>query len=614
MSEFHFLRPYWFLALLPLLALLWLLWRQKHHSRSWRAVCDPRLLDYLLVDAEGKQKAWPLLLSGSMAVLLITALAGPVWERLEQPVFRNQSALVIVLDLSKSMDATDIKPSRLARARHKITDILRRRKEGQTALLVYAAEAFTVSPLTDDSKTMLALVKTLGTELMPAQGSAVDKAITKAITLLKQAGAVKGHILLLSDGVRQNQIGPLASQVTGHGHRLSVLGIGTAQGAPIAIEGGGFLKDTAGAIVIPKLQAANLQQLARRAGGRYHTLTADERDLDTLLSDMQPQRLDTQTRQSSLTADRWREQGPWLILVVLPFAALAFRRGYLAVLLLICLPALPRPAAALEWDSLWQTPEQRAADQLRHNTTPKQLPPAEVFKDPQWQAAAHYRAGRYQEAVDALQGIEQPDALYNKGNALAKLGKLPEAIQAYDAALKKAPEHEDAKYNLEQVEKMLQQQKQSKQSQQNDKQDSSDSKQQQNNEQQNQDAQNSQQSQQQDKNQQTSDAEQKESSSNSSDEKQSAQEQQRDMSQDKQDAKEQDAPQPQAGQQADADKDKPQQDQQLEQQTEQMQATEQWLRRIPDDPGGLLRRKFYYQYQRDKQRADTQQQQGTPAW
>ena len=614
MSEFHFLRPYWFLAVLPVLLLLWMLWQQKYNSRSWRAVCDPRLLNYLLIDSANQQKKWPLIVIGLMAGLLILALAGPVWERLEQPVFRQQSALVMVLDLSKSMDATDIKPTRLARARHKLRDILHRRKEGQTALLVYAADTYTVSPLTDDSNTMIALVKSLSTDLMPAQGSAPHKAIELAVNLLKQAGAVHGHILLVTDGVKTSQATKLAHHVTSHGHRLSVLGVGTAQGAPINIEGGGLLKDAGGAIVVPKLDGRVLQQLASEGGGRYHPLVADERDLNHLLSGMTPQRLNAQRKQTSFRADRWREQGPWLLLLVLPFAALAFRRGYLVLCVMLCLPSLPQPAHAVDWESLWQRPEQRAARQLHQNPTPDKLPPADVFTDPQWKATAHYRAGQYQQAVEALQGIDNAEALYNKGNALAKLGKLPEAIQAYDEALKKTPAHEDARYNREQVEKHLKQQPSSDQSQQNSEQQSSDSdKQPPHDDKQQQSKREQQQEQEQEQEQKPS------SEQTDKDNERQKQAENRDSNEEQKqlDIKqsEQDKQQEQQEQQAKQEQQRPAEAKDPQEKTEEMRAAQQWLRRIPDDPGGLLRRKFYYEYQRKKhQQADTQTPNGSQAW
>lgn len=622
MSNFHFLRPYWFLALLPLAVLLWQVWHRKFHSRSWRAVCDPRLLPYLLMDTQGRQSRWPMLILSLVSLLIVLALAGPVWEKLAQPVFREQSALVIVFDLSRSMDAEDVKPSRLARARLKTIDILHRRKEGQTALLAYAADAYTVSPLTDDSNTIVSMVNSLNTELMPAQGSDTGKALQHATELLKQAGVLHGHILLITDGVIPSQVETLASQVTQDGHQLSVLGVGTADGAPIPTDGGGFLKDASGDIVVPKLDASALARLARLGGGRYRTLTADDSDLDALLAGINVQRFNEQRKQTTFVADRWREQGPWLLLIALPFAALAFRKGYLALLLLVCLPMLPQPARALEWNDLWLRPDQQAAQALRQNKAPASPPSADLFHDPQWKAAADYRAGRYQQATEALQGIDTADALYNKGNALAKQGKFEEAIQAYDQALKKSPQHADAKYNREQVERQLKQQQSSDKSNQDKNKDketnkdkSSDNKQGGDNKDQPQNA-SDRHDNRDGQSQSQANADDKQSQQDKQDKKPEQQEAQgSEQQKSDQDKTEQDQ---QAGQETARDaQDSKQQAADLKEQNKQKemrQASEQWLRRIPDDPGGLLRRKFFYEYQRQQQRNPTGNDNEQPAW
>ena len=663
MSEFHFLRPYWFLALLPLAILLWQLWHRKFHNRSWRAVCDPRLLPYLLTNTEGGQKRWPIIVSGLMALLVILALAGPVWEKLKQPVFREESALVIVLDLSRSMDAADVQPTRLARAQLKVVDILRRRKEGQTALLVYAADPYTVSPLTEDSNTIVSLVKSLSTSLMPVQGSKPGKALQRATQLLKQAGATHGNILLITDGINASQATALAGQVTSHGYQLSVLGVGTAQGAPIAIAGGGFLKDRSGDIVVPKLDAAALAQVARLGGGRYHTLTTDSTDLNHLLAGIKVQRFNAQRKATKFNADHWQEQGPWLLLLVLPFAALAFRKGYLVALIVILLPVFPAPANAMEWSGLWQRPDQTAARILQQSKSPKTVPSADVFHDPEWKASAEYRAGHYQQAVKALQGIDKPDALYNKGNALAKMGKLQDAIDAYDQALKKDPGHADAKYNRKLVQQRLKRQQKANKSKQ-DKNQSPRKNQKGGNKKQQKNAANQQNKKPgQSKNQQQGKNKEQDKNSANQQKKEpgkSQDQQQADSKQQKKDASNQQNKEPgQAKNQADAerkkaqqaqrdmkpqqkaaqkpDQNKMQQAQQAGQQTdndaknprqhaidlkeqnkkkEMMQANEQWLRRIPDDPGGLLRRKFQYEHQRQQRRdaQNTSNDNGQPAW
>ncbi|MEE8320761.1 MAG: VWA domain-containing protein, partial [Gammaproteobacteria bacterium] len=206
-SQFHFLRPLWLLALIPLIIVIWMLAVRKLGSRSWETVCDAELLPFILIGRSIQTRRWSLGLIGSCGLLAILSLAGPTWEQLPQPVFQSQSALVIALDLSRSMEASDIKPSRLERARFKIADLLKLRQEGQTALLVYAGEAFTVTPLTDDTKTIASQLPALTTLMMPAHGSDAGRALKKSEELLKQAGMGEGHILLVTDevGVSGNQ-------------------------------------------------------------------------------------------------------------------------------------------------------------------------------------------------------------------------------------------------------------------------------------------------------------------------------------------------------------------------------------------------------------------------
>lgn len=183
LTNLHLLRPWWLLAIIPAAALIWFYTRSHSQSRSWAAIIDKRLLPHVLQgnnNVISKRRHWRhFILLFLLASLLIVALAGPAFEQRPQPVFKTQSALVLVLDLSRSMDAADIKPSRLGRAHYKLSDILKQRREGQTALIAYAADAFVVSPLTDDAATIEAQLTALQTGIMPAQGSRLDRALQK---------------------------------------------------------------------------------------------------------------------------------------------------------------------------------------------------------------------------------------------------------------------------------------------------------------------------------------------------------------------------------------------------------------------------------------------------
>ncbi|MCQ8115944.1 vWA domain-containing protein [Methylomonas rosea] len=591
-ADFHFLRPWWLLAVLPAALFLILLVRHRQGRGNWSEVCDAELLPFILQDKPLQQSRGPLFGAGFAALLTIIALAGPTWQRLPGPAFRNDAALVIALDLSKSMDAADIKPSRIGKARYKIADLLKQRKDGQTALLVYGGDAFTVTPLTNDTATIDSQLTALTTDIMPSPGSNTGVALNAAVALLRQAGLVKGHILLVTDGVDAD-VAEQAEHWLGD-YRLSVLAVGTPEGAPIQLQGAGFLKDSNGAIVIAKLDEAALSTLAQHGRGIYQPVTANDADVENLGRLFNSADTGSENLDSNLLLQQWDEKGPWLLLLVIPWAALQFRKGLL--LALLCLLPLPKNSYALDWQSLWQTPDQRAKQAFEQQQYQQA---AEQFDNPDWRAAAQYKAGQFQEAAETLKNTQTAEGHYNRGNALAQAGQLPEAVQAYQQALQLDPNHQDAKYNKELVEKKLKEQEQQKQ-QDNNQQDD-----------QKQDKQDS--SAQQQKQQQDGESDQADKDS-----------QQEQMPQDKQQAEtKQDAEQNQAKedqQQSAADakqpaqppKQEPNETEKAAQATEKdetQRANEQLLKRIPDEPTGLLKRKFKYQYgQRNRGN------QSGPAW
>ncbi len=450
--QFHFLRPPALALLLPLALLLWYLLRRRGSSRGWESVCDPALLPHVLIgerSAGERRSLWPVALAGVLATL---ALAGPTWSRLPQPVFSSTQALVIALDLSRSMNATDVAPSRIERARFKIADLLRLRREGQTALVVYAGDAFTVAPLTDDAATLLSQLPALTPAIMPVPGNHAAAALARARELLRQAGLGRGDVLLITDETEGDAAIQAAAALRGDGYRVSVLGVGTDQGAPIPLPDGSFLKDDNGEIVIPALEDAPLRQLASAGSGIYRRLAVDDADIDALtaLLDQRPSNAETQA--TELQADIWRDQGPWLVLALLPLAALAFRRGLVLALILTVLP-VPRPAQAMEWTDLWLRADQQGKQALDEGDAARA---AELFQDPRWRGAAKYQAGDFKGALEALEKHTDADDLYNRGNALARMGQYQEAVAAYDQSLALRPDHADAKFNRELVRKQLQ--------------------------------------------------------------------------------------------------------------------------------------------------------------
>ncbi len=584
LANFHWLRPDWLWAL-PLIGLMtYALARRQLAPGSWQSIIDPALAPYILSRAQikGLSYRWWLILIGG--VLAVTALAGPSWNRVEQPVFRSEQAIVIALDLSRSMDAQDLTPSRLTRARLKILDILDARQSGQTALVVYSSNAFTVTPLTTDADTVAALVNSLSTDIMPSRGSYPVAAIRKSQTLLEQAGVAYGEVLLITDGGTSPAAERAAADLQSSGYSLSVLGVGTSQGAPIPRAGGGFITDRSGNIVVPRIEEIALRSLAAAGGGRFALLSADNSDINTLLSG----EVGIGSASDELLAtDLWQEEGPWLLLLLVPMAAMAFRRGLVLVLLLFLLP-VAEPVYAFGWEDLWLTRDQQAQRELDEG---KAMEAGELFEDPVWRAVAKYRAAEYGPSAAGFGNQEDIENLYNLGNALARLGEIETAIDAYEQVLEVDPEMEDALYNRDLLKDLIEQNQDA-----------------QGGEQGNQDASESGGGGQQSEGQSQSDQSGEEAATG----EQGAEGQQGESSvRDQEDVNQEDleaiqAELERAAQEAQQQSGEAQESEgvsqadaeQMRRAQEQRQAMEQWLRRIPNDPGGLLRRKFRYQYQR----------------
>jgi len=596
-TEFHFIRPYWFLALIPAAFILWKLVKRQLVNKHWETVCDPELLPYILIGKSGSKNIVSVVLASVISLFIIIALAGPTWERLPQPVFQKESALVIALDLSLSMYADDIKPSRLERARFKISDLLKLRDEGQTALLVYAGDTFVVTPLTDDIKTISSQLSALSPAIMPAPGSNTGIVIKKSIDLLKQAGLSQGHILLVTDEVDKKYEGDFV-KANKAGYSISILGVGTKEGAPVKIGDSGFLEDRQGTIVIPKLDENSLAQLSSRAGGYYETSQIADADIERLNRLFNSGLDSSEETETDFKSDQWQELGPWLVLLILPIVAFGFRRGYLVILVCIMV-GNPDETMAFEWADLWLNKNQQA---MRALNDEKADVASELFEDNEWKAAAKYRSGDYAATEEILNEFEDNRNRYNKGNSLAKQGRYEDAISLYEKVLENDPLHEDAKFNKELVEKELEKQQQ----QQSDSDQNSD-------QEENKDKESEQDSQSNDSQQQSqSESKQEESEQKQSSEQGEEQDQEQSQSSEQEQAqKEEDKQAEQENeQQAEASKEETEEpeeekeQQQVQQATneldEEKQASEQWLRRIPDDPSGLLRRKFKYQYQQQQ--------------
>ena len=557
LADFHFLRPWWLLALLAALALAFVAAQARRARSRWESVIDPDLRDALIERTLRKSGPWPPLFTGLALAIASFALAGPTWHRLPQPIDQKTDALVIVLDLSLSMYARDVAPSRLIQARHAITDVLRARSEGFTGLVAYAGDAHTVAPLTDDVRTIENLLAALSPDMMPMLGSNPGPALDLARTLMRNAGMPQGRILLVTDGV--DRIVDVSMEASPN-FPISILGVGSPAGGPIPLDfvdqAGRFLTDRQGNTIVAKLDETRLKALAEMCNGRYASIgAADPSMLDVLAT---PLPTADDERRLDRKFDLWADYGYWLALALVPFALLNFRRGGVAIVLCALLPP---PAHASWWSDLWRTPDQQGYRALQDGDPQRA---ATLFDDPQWQGVAQYRGGDYAGADTRFATDPSPSGHYNRGNSLAREGKYEDAIAQYDATLRATPNDADAAFNKALVQELLDRQRRSSKSDATP--------------------------------QHSRDRSQSDDSRRQNSPDSSPGDRAQDQLGDAQKSPDRQPQKPNPGKPQGPD-DRKQQLSQREQQPrdEEHDALEQWLRRVPDDPSGLLRRKFQYE-------------------
>ncbi|MGO4892419.1 VWA domain-containing protein [Flavobacterium sp. W21_SRS_FM6] len=620
LQDFHFLRIQWLWALVPLFIIAILLAYFSKQQTGWQSVLAGHLYKHLVSHGTQKSHKYPFGLLVLGWLLATLALAGPTWERLPQPVFQLNTGKVVLMDMSMSMRATDIKPNRLTRAKYKAIDLVKKLTEGETGLVAYAGDAFTISPLSSDGQNLTALIPSLSPEIMPIPGSDPVLGLQTAFDLLKSANYQQGDIFWITDGVDNRQLKEISDLLNKSSYRLSILAVGTEEGAPVQTLNGELLKDSNGAIVIPKLPTSNLQTLAKQGGGRYAPLQSDDSDIDYLMNQtlLDNNAGEQESAGDDNFGDKWQELGPYLLLLLLPLAAYSFRKGLIPVFLIaFALPMYAPQAEAGWWQDMWKTKDQQGLEAF-HAKEFKHA--AETFEDPLWAGSSLYKDENYEQALKAFSQIDSIDGRYNQANTLAQLGKYPEAIALYKEVLAEQADHQDALANKTFLEKLLEQQEQQQQDQQNEQSD------QQNDPQQNQDGDNSEQDQDQ-QNQQNQDSDQQS-------QPQDSEQQNQDQASDKQESQDSKAeqentkaqnsntkgsqtdskePEQQQAQPSESEQEPENPSQEAQQQAmaeqtkeltdeekEQMQRMQTLLNRVPDDPAFLLKRKMQIEAQQRK--------------
>lgn len=610
MSEFHLLRPWWLLALIPVGLLYWRFIYSQVHQAGWHQWL-PGHLSKVLVKSGSKPSLWPVHRFLIIGILATLALSGPTWERLPQPVYQLESGQVVIMDMSPSLLADDISPDRLTRMKYKAIDLVRAGLDGDTGLIAYADDAFIISPLTADNRNLMNLIPSLSPEIMPAAGSEPLLALQLADELLRNAGYPQGDIYWLTDGITSRDLNPLSSYLRSIEHRVSILAVGTEEGAAIRDSSGRLLKEN-NQVIIAKTYPSRLEDLASITGGAFSSVTADNRDIEKLIN-QPPLTREGKDSDDQQQGDAWRDMGPYVALFILPIMLLNWRRSGLfsPIMLAMLLPLVsfsPELYAAQEpaLEKYFLNQEQRAQ---RFYQQEQYEQAANLSKDPLRQGAALYRNGDYEAAADVFAQHSSPEAQYNLGNALAQQQQYDAAIAAYEKALEKRPDWSEAVENKQLVEQLKEQDSDSSDGsgESSEKSDSQDD-----------ESKN-------DSEQNGNEQDQQNNESNNNDgppdpgkdgQEDGQPEQKKDQKEEPTEEKEQQDSSENEG--AENDEESTQQLQEKvregEIDPEKAQQLEQWMNRVPDDPSILLRNKMLLESQRRRQRRASEPQGEDKKW
>ncbi|SCB32277.1 VWA domain-containing protein [Cupriavidus alkaliphilus] len=468
LAHFHFLRPWWLLGLLPAALLVWAVRRRGDVRRRWRDTIAPHLLDALMLGERRRLALRPVHLTALLLALGTVALAGPSWRQERPPFLDDKAPLAIAVDLSHSMDAIDVTPTRLERAKLKIKALLARRDGGRTAIYAYAGSTHLVLPLTDDASLLQTFAEALQTRIMPVPGRDMAQALRVIDADLKHE-PVPGTILFLTDGVDPAAATAFRAQADSGRSQPVVLALGTEQGGPLR-NGAGGLVEQDGARVFARLDVAALERFGDDSGVPVATFTPDSDD-DVAWVQRHVQSHLEQVQAGDRT--RWKDEGWWLVPPLALLAMLWFRKGWTVrwsagLLLALALAAppearaqssapAPQASAVRPWRfvDLWLTHDQQGRRAFEQGDFARA---ATLFDDPMWRGIAQYRAGQYAQAVQSFARVDSAQADYNQGNALARQGQYRQAAARYRQALRRQPQWPAASANLALMEKLLAQQ------------------------------------------------------------------------------------------------------------------------------------------------------------
>ena len=444
LEHFHFLRPAWALLVLPWLIIVIARRRRTAARDMFGGIIAPHLLEHLRLQKFDSRWFNPTSFSQVFVVLLLIVLMGPSWRQQPSPLSQDEAPLVVLLDVSSSMQQRDVQPSRLRRAKQKVSDLLALRPDKKTALIVYAGSAHTVLTLTADQEILNQYLAAIEPGIMPRPGKFPEYTLPLVDRVLRESIA-PATIVLLADGLGGDSTAAFSEFFADRPHQLLVVGVGTESDADGAIP----------------LERRALQRLADETGGEFSTLTVDDSDVRRI-----QRKIDSYYVVVEDSALPWLDSGYPLVFPALALFLMWFRKGWTLTYAWIAVPLVlagsPSPAlaaddrpgaAALQWFAdLWLTPDQQGRLLMQFGNYSAA---AKHFEDPLWKGMAYYYAEDFMRAADYFSRRDSDDALFNEANARAHARDYLRAVNRYNRLLERNPDYPGAAGNRDRVQALI---------------------------------------------------------------------------------------------------------------------------------------------------------------
>ena len=449
LEHFHFLRPGWALLVLPLVVIAVVQNRQGTSRDMFGGIIAPHLLTHLRLQRFDSRWINPRIVSLVFMILALLVVMGPTWRQQPSPLNQDEAALIIVLDVSASMQQKDVQPSRLQRAKQKISDLLAQRPDKKAALVVYYGTAHTVLSLTADQDILNQYLAAIAPSIMPQTGKFPEYSLPLIDEILRETHA-PATLVLFTDGLGADSRRAFENYFETSTHQLLVVGLGTEAEAP----------------GLAPLDRSSLEALAEESNGEYVSLTLDDADIRQL-----DRRIDSHYVVVEDNALPWLDSGYPLVFPALLLFLMWFRKGWTltwsCLLLPLVLSSTPQPAlaqndaapisrtpvAAVDWFAdLWLTSDQQGRLLMQLGRYPAA---ASRFTDPMWKAMAHYYNEEFMLAAEYFSRADSNDALFNEANARAQGKDYVRAVNRYDRLLARKPDYPGAASNRARVQEII---------------------------------------------------------------------------------------------------------------------------------------------------------------